>query len=250
MKKYLLFSLLFLSLSGFAQSSINNYKYVIVPEKFSFLKQKDQYMLNSNAKAMLEQKGFEVYFNNTELPSEISNNRCTALELDILSKNKLFSTNLTIILKDCKGNVVFKSEEGNSREKEFDLAYNTALQDAFTSLNSTPYAYSGPATVNAQQTSSVSAAQNPALATPAPVTSVATVEGNAITLYAQPTDFGFQLIDTAPKIVLTLYKTTVENYFIADNESSHGIVFKKNENWTFEYYKNGKLVTEKLFIKF
>jgi hypothetical protein len=70
------------------------------------------------------------------------------------------------------------------------------------------------------------------------------------TLYAQAIANGYQLIDTTPKIVLTLLKTSAENYFIASNATANGIVLKKNENWVFEYYKDGKLISEKLLVKF
>jgi len=60
----------------------------------------------------------------------------------------------------------------------------------------------------------------------------------------------YQLIYTTPKIVLTLLKTSAENYFIASNTTANGIVLKKNEDWFFEYYKDGKLISEKLLVKF
>ncbi|MNR43454.1 hypothetical protein D3C85_1620750 [compost metagenome] len=81
-------------------------------------------------------------------------------------------------------------------------------------------------------------------------TPVAATNQAAGTLYAQPTVTGYQLIDTTPKKVLTLYLSSVNDYFIAENETSNGIVLKKNGDWFFEYYKNGNLVSEKLLIKF
>jgi hypothetical protein len=249
MKKYILLLLVLLSFSGYAQNTINNYKYVIVPEKFSFLKQKDQYKLNSHAKSLLEDKGFTVYFDNAELPNEIFNNKCNALNFDVLEKNSMFSTNLTLLLKDCRGNIIFQSKQGKSREKEYDISYNLALRDAFISLNELPYTYSAPAMTPEKQ--AAPAANVPVTASQPTAKAIATeAVQTAGTLYAQSTANGYQLIDTAPKIILTLYKTSSQDYFIADNGSSNGIVFKKDENWFFEYYKNGKLTAEKLLIKF
>jgi len=296
MKKYILLFLVLLSFSGYAQNTINNYKYVIVPEKFSFLKQVDQYNLNSRAKGLLEDKGFTVYFDNAELPAEIFNNKCSALNFDIVEKNSMFSTNLTIQLKDCRGNVIFTGKQGKSREKEFELSYNLALKDAFSSLNELPYAYTAPANAAAQQTAATTNAataasqavvSQPAATSQAVSASPATAAQSAVanqpvtagqpaaasqptvvtqpaaakviaaeaaqtagTLYAQPTANGYQLIDTTPKKILTLYKTSADDYFIADNGSANGIVYKRNETWFFEYYKNGKLTAEKLLIKF
>lgn len=263
MKKYLLVFLLVFSLSGYAQNTINNYKYVLVPEKFSFLKQKDQYRLNTLAKVLFEEKGFTVYYDDAEVPNDISNNRCSALNLDVLEKNSMFSTNLTLLLKDCKGNIIFKSKEGKSREKEYSVSYNLAFRDAFSSFNDVSYAYTGAATANEQQAAtnanmtvpaSQAAVQAPVVQTSGVQPSSGTVAAEATqtagTLYAQPTANGYQLIDTAPKIIVTLFKTSVVDYFIAENGSANGIVFKKNGNWFFEYYKDGKLIAEKLLIKF
>ncbi len=273
MKKYTVLFLLLFSVSTYAQNTINNYKYVMVPEKFSFLKQPNQYRLNALTKALLEDKGFTVYYEN-DLPQEIANNKCSALLVEILEKNGMFSTNLTLLLKDCQNNIVFKSKEGKSREKEFSVSYNLALRDAFSSLDETPYAYvptaqSQPqavitAPIVPQQVAVPVTAQpvvnTPAVAPLAVATPVASqpaekivpvsVDNAAGTLYAQATANGYQLIDTTPKKVLTLFKTSVSDYFIANNGTSAGIVFKRNGEWFFEYYKGDSLTSEKLSIKF
>ena len=300
MKRYLLVLVLFLSFSGYSQNTISNYKYVIVPEKFNFLKQKDQYSLNSLTKGLLEYKGFTVYYDNTELPTEVANNRCKALSADVLEKSGMFSTTLTLVLNDCQGNIVFKSKAGESREKDYRVAYNMALRDAFTSLDPVPYAYNGstnepvpaaapPAASSTPTVTAVAAPVKPTeavtnkpvqpmfpttssavpvksteavpskpaqpmtitTASAAPVKSTDAVSNQpAGTLYAQAIANGYQLIDTTPKIVLTLLKTSEENYYIASNGTVNGIVLKENENWFFEYYKDGKLISDKLLVKF
>lgn len=268
MKKYLLVLLLFISFSGYSQNTINNYKYVLVPEKFSFLKENDQYTLNSLTKALLQDKGFMVYFDNAELPSEVANNKCQALSADLLEKGGMFTTSITLLLKDCKGNIVFKSKEGKSREKEYRVAYNIALRDAFTSFDQVSYAYNGSTNEAAQPvvTTTAAAPEKQVTAAAVPVTTAvatstaiaatpakateAVTNQPAGTLYAQAIANGYQLIDTTPKIVLTLLKTSAENYFIATNTTANGIVLKKGEGWFFEYYKDGKLVSEKLSVKF
>lgn len=256
MRRYALLIFLFASFSAYAQSSINDYKYALVPEKYSFLTEVNQYGLNTGTKSFLEEKGFTVYFDNGELPKEIAGNRCSALTADVIQKKGLFSTNLTLVLKDCQGNIVFKSKEGKSREKDFATSYNFALADAYTTLKETPYSYNGKVNTQPQVAVAVAPAAVPVqpatVATPAPLPpAVAESTKNAAgTLYAQTTSYGYQLIDTSPKIVLTLFQTTVADYFIADGSSSHGIVLKKNGEWYFEHYLEGKLISEKLAIKF
>lgn len=256
MKKCLFLFLLLLSSSGFAQNTIPvpNYKYVLVPERFSFLKEKNQYNLNIRLKSLLEDKGYIVYLDDANLPTEIANNKCVALNADLLEKNSMFSTNLTLVLKDCKGNLIVKSKEGKSREKEYKPAYTLALIDAVGSLDEvTP----GTAPVVAAAVTNVQPVAS-SVVTSSPVQATATVANTGVaaaivatgTLYAQPTVTGFQLIDNTPKIVLTLFKTSSADYFIGDNGIAKGIVFKKDSNWAFEYYKNGNLITESLSIKF
>jgi hypothetical protein len=253
MKRYDLLFFLLISFAGYAQTTINNYKYVVVPTKFNFSREENQYGLNTVTKSLLEEKGFTVYFDDSEIPKELAGNRCNALNADVVQKKGLFVTNLTLILKDCKGNIIFKGKEGKSREKEFAASYNLALRDAFTSLNDVPYAYNGTTNEAPQQAVAVAPA---VVAAPAPVAAtpvtpaVAEVKEAAGTLYAQATANGYQLIDTSPKKVLTLFKTSVQDAFIADNAASHGIVLKKNGDWYFEYYKDNKLISEKLLIKF
>lgn len=241
MKKYLSLSLLLLSFSGFAQNTIPtpNYKYILVPEKFSFLKEKNQYSLNTRLKSLLEDKGYIVYLDDADLPTEIANNKCVAMNAELLEKNSMFSTNLTLVLKDCKGNVIVKSKEGKSREKEYKPAYTLALMDAVGSIDEvTPGAAPVTAVTTVQATTIPSSAAQ------------ATATAATGTLYAQPTTTGFQLIDNTPKIVLSLFKTSVADYFIGDNGVAKGIVFKKDNNWVFEYYKNNNLIAESLSIKF
>lgn len=258
MKRYILIFCLFLFSSAYAQNSINNYKYVIVPERFSFLKEDDQYALNSTTKQLLENKGFTVFFDDTQLPNEIANNKCIALSADLTDKGGMFTTNLILTLKDCHGNAVFTSKVGSSREKDYNTGYNLALRDAFSSLDKVSYAYNGAngnlnqSAVTAPVAATLPATVKPAVATAPSTTAIAQPIANqeGKTLYAQAIPNGYQLIDTTPKKVLTILKTSADNYFIASNDTVSGIVIKINDEWFFEYYSNGSLVSEKLLVKF
>jgi hypothetical protein len=251
-------------ITGHAQNTqntnINSYKYVIVPEKFDILKYEDQYGLNTTTKQLLEKKGFIAFISTESLPPSLAANKCIALKAEVTERNGLFATRLTLLLKDCYGNVVFKGKEGKSTEKDFPVAYDGALRDAFVSLNTTAYKYDSTiAAAQPQQTTpqqQVAQPQQtpqpqqvvvaPPVASPAPATTTPT----GTTLYAQPTPNGYQLVDTTPKKILTLLKTSVQDYFIADAGGNSGIVFKRNGEWFFERYEDNKLVSQKLDIKF
>jgi hypothetical protein len=266
MRTWALSAFILLAIAGRSQNTINNYKYVLVPHRYDFLKSDDQYGLNSTSKSFLEQKGFTVFFSTDNLPPSLAANKCAALVASVTERKAFFSTNLTVTLKDCTGNVVWKSKEGASREKEFFVAYDQALRDAFVSLNAVPYKYDStlvaqspaqpqqpattqPATTSATTTTPATAAPAtviPATTTPATPATVADVS----TLYAQPIPNGYQLVDTSPKKVLTLLKTSLPDHFLAQSTETNGIVFKKDGQWHFEYYKDDKLMSQKLDIKF
>lgn len=260
MKACIFLVVILCSLSGYSQTSINTYKYVLMPEKFDFSKADDQYGLNTTSRRLLEKKGFIVLGGNDALPPAVAANRCNALKAEVTQRRAFLSTNLTLLLKDCQGNIVFKSKEGKSREKEFDVAYNEALRNAFVSLDTLSYHYDStllaqsqqpafaqtqPASTQTQpasaQTQSAPAQTQPVRPAPADFTGV---------LYAQPAPNGYQLVDTTPKKVLTLLKTSLQDSFIAEAGGVNGIVYKRDNEWVFEYYDNSKLVTQKLQIKF
>jgi len=125
----------------FSQVSINAYKYVIVPNKYDFLKEKNQYQLNALTKFLFEKYGFEALMEGSDYPEDLAVNRCLALNADVLKDSGLFKTKLSIELKDCNGKTVFTSKVGESREKDYKSAYNLALRDAFESVEALEYKY-------------------------------------------------------------------------------------------------------------
>ncbi|HLZ16631.1 MAG TPA: hypothetical protein VKQ08_06305 [Cyclobacteriaceae bacterium] len=259
MKIGALFIFTLITVAGRSQNTINSYKYVLVPQKFDFLKADDEYGLNTTTKSLLEQKGFTVFWSNASLPQTVAANRCIALIAEVTQRKAMFTTNLTVLLKDCSGNIIFKSKEGRSREKEFYTAYDEALRDALSSLTNLPYKYDSTLSAPAQQLTPASptspqapvTVQHEATAQHEVATqhAVADISG---TLYAQVIPNGYQLIDTTPKKVLTLLKTSVQDCFLAETGvgARNGIVFKRNGEWFFDYYKDSALVSQKLEIKF
>ncbi len=252
MKKMLLMLALLISGMAFAQEkTVNDYKYVIVPRKFEFFKEPNKYNLNELTKLVFEKYGFEVYFADQKLPDVVALDRCRALYGDLANDSGLLVTNLYITIKDCGGQVLYKSEKGNSKLKDYKKAYYEALREASASMASLNYQYSGnePTTVafgDIEIKESVTVSVAPATTTPATVTPVV----NENQLFAQPITNGYQLVDMTPKVVLKMYKTSQADNYTAQGEGKNGVVFKKGSEWFFEYYQNDKLVSEKLNIKF
>lgn len=68
--------------------------------------------------------------------------------------------------------------------------------------------------------------------------------------YAQATQNGYQLVDSAPKIKMKLLRSSADDVFMAQTDTMNGLVYKQDENWIFEYYEDNQLVQEQLNIKF
>lgn len=239
--------LLFVLISSYAFSqSVNDYQYVIVPVKYNFLSKEDQYGLNTLTKLLLQKYGFKAYLSNEEIPLSIENQRCNFLYADVIQDKSMFVTKVKVALKDCKEKVLFETQFGESREKEYAVAYNKALRDTGKSFDKLKYKYKeGNSSKMVSQDVSKATSQN---------TSIETFkkESNEIKefYFAQPTAYGFQVVNNEPKVIIRMYNTSQKDVYIATNGTINGVVLNKNGEWFFEYYENGKLVSELLKLKF
>jgi hypothetical protein len=254
MKKILLFlSLIFVSYS-FSQS-VNDFKAVVVPIKYDFLKNENEYRLNTLTKFNLKKAGFPAFYNNETMPSEY-NDRCSLLYVDVKQEKAFLATKLSIVFKDCKGLIIFQSEIGRSKEKEFQTAYSDALNNAFQSVYDLNYKYTP--SENVALVSEPATKQEVVPAAVVPVEIAVNVvketkfsESNVPNLlYAQPTSYGYQLIDSEPKVVMKVYKTSNPASYMATKGSVQGVLVAKDNQWYFEYYQNDQLVSEKINVKF
>ncbi|MDA6068730.1 hypothetical protein NJT12_03770 [Flavobacterium sp. AC] len=243
--KFLLIALL-TSIIGFSQS-VNDYKAVIVPLKYDFLKSENQYRTATMTKANLVKAGFQAFYGNEEIPAGLGD-RCEFLYVDVKKDNGFLVTKLFVEFKDCYGKVIYTSDIGKSKEKEYEVAYRECLDLAFASINALHYKYNGK-TVNSTKapTTSIPAAQ----IVPATAISTPTADlKDPNLLFAQPTENGYQLIDKTPKVVMKLLKTSRPDSFIAIKDGIQGSLNAKDNQWFFEYYKNDQLVSEKVSVKF
>ena len=243
--KFLLVTLL-ISVVGFSQS-VNDYKAVIVPLKYDFLRTENQYRLSTMTKSNLLKAGFSAYYTNEDVPAEYGD-RCQLLYIDVKKDNGFLVTKLYLEFKDCYGKVIYTSEIGKSKEKEYEVAYKESLDQAFLSVNKLHYKYSG-------KTITSSSKVTPAVAsvrveTVAVATTPVADTSDPNLLYAQPTENGYQLIDKTPKVVMKLLKTSRPDSFIAIKDGVQGTLNAKDNQWYFEFYQNDKLVSEKISVKF
>ena len=257
MKSKFLYLLLLVSSFGFAQS-VNDYTGVIIPLKYDFLKTENQYRLCTLTKVNLKKAGFEAFYANETFPGGY-NDRCNLLNVDVLKDSGFLVTKLYVVFKDCSGKVIYKSEVGKSKEKDYEVAYSEALNKAFESVYALNYKYDGTPAVNTANTGmttpQVQAA--PAVAPAIAVTAVAasvpsssSAEPDGAVLFAQPIKNGYQLIDSTPKVVMKVFKTTNPSVYLASKGDIQGTLTLKDNQWHFEYYEKDTLMSEIIKVKF
>ena len=134
------FFILFIT-KGISQNQVNNYKYILIPEKYGFLNEEDAYQLNSLTKFLFNKYGFTALIEGEELPQDLRENGCLALRTDLVRNSSLFLTKIKVELRDCRGIVVYTSNEGTSKEKDYKRSYQEALRGAFNSIDRLKYKY-------------------------------------------------------------------------------------------------------------
>ncbi len=262
--KRITFLLLFTVSLGFSQKELNAYKYIIVPTKYEFQKRENQYRINTIVKKLFEDYGYTaVYANN--LPADLKSNRCLGVLSDIENGSGLFSTRLKVVLKDCEGREVFRTQEGKSKIKDFDDAYHEALRKAFQSFSGARYTYTPKQIKAVEQAETVKEAprtgeikaEKKKEAVIAQEQEVVTEQKQEVLktlpkepkelLYAQARETGYQLVDSTPEIKYILLKTDLKDVFIV---KSGGLVYRVGGKWMLEYYEGSQRTKKELHIKF
>lgn len=285
--KYILIIVFVLS-SGIiiGQRSLNEYKYVTVPNKFDFLKYDDQYQLNSLTKFLFTKEGFQTLYGGDVRPEELIKNSCLGLTTKVNNTSGLLNTKLVIELVNCRNETVFTSAEGRSKEKDYKKGYHEALRKAFESITDLNYSYEPVKELVVQETQvekeketipeevkeevalkesnevakiieikqddkvidNIEKQQVEDVKNEVEAKELPELEASTNLLYAQANPYGFQLVDSTPKVVYILLKTSRADVYILKNKN--GILFKKDNEWIVEYYELNELVKQVLEIKF
>ena len=180
------------------------------------------------------------------------------LYVDVKNESSLLVAKLQIVFKDCYGAEIYKSEIGKSREKEYQLSYTEALNEAFKSVYALQYKYNAKVVVTKSESIPNIVAVETTSEVVTPVidskkqsneSKIMDIKGSDL-LYAQPTTYGYQLIDNEPKVIIKLYKTSNPSSFIAIKGSIQGVLVSKENLWLFEYYQKDQLISEIINVKF
>ena len=254
-----------LVVSGISSAQLNDYKYIIVPKRFEVFKNVNQHNTSVLVKYLLNEEGFNVVYDDAQ-PLELRTDPCLGLRTVLNNNSSLLATKVVIDLVDCQGELVFTTQEGRSKEKDYKEAYAEAIQEAMWSLKGLDYSYRPgqksnpvePATpvqeVASEPEVTPASQQVPAPEAEVVVSAVAeereSPEVAEEVWYAQELATGFQLVDSTPRIRMKLFTTSLEEVFIAEKEGTPGLVYNKGGSWWYEYYENGTKRKEQLNIRF
>ncbi|MUP46639.1 hypothetical protein E0K83_12920 [Gramella sp. BOM4] len=256
MKKIICFIFLFGILPGLAAQELNDYKYILIPESYEFLGEKDQYRLNSLTKFLFNKQGFNTLMKTEEKPADLQQNPCLALNTRLENNSGLFTSKLVLILEDCYGKTVYRSPEGTSKEKQYEAGYQEALREAFAGLEEIDYQYETGQEVSFRINKKELPETEVEVAQPTgnPVDSVAvnaeieaefnmaktgqpvyTLDGKTYILKDTNDGLGLYLKDASEPIAL-LIKTGDSNSFIYNSLTNQGIAyFDSEKNLVVEY---------------
>ena len=283
---FFLFAIVF-TISFHSNAQLNDYKYIVVPKQFETFSKQNQFQTSTLLKYLFSNNGYTAIYDDV-FPEDLLDNGCLALKVDLKNNPSLLATKMNIVLKDCNGVVVFTSAEGRTKEKDYKTAYNNVIRKAFKSFENLNYEYTPKeevaeepivvsfkndvksleketidkstaikeeVIVNTKKGEEQSKERVTSTEVISPKMEEKVQEKNTSKdaldlLYAQPTENGFQLVDSTPKILFVLIETSVENVFLATHGDKNGVVINKNGNWFFEYKEEGEKKLKALNIKF
>jgi len=134
MKKYVLIVVLFLGVTAFSQKELNAYKYIVIPTRFDFQKEANEYGINLLLKYKFQQLGFEAYLDTDELPQILRTNTCLYAYPVLHTEENMFKTIISVELFNCDKKSLYHSIKGESRSKVIKTSYNEALRKSLKSF--------------------------------------------------------------------------------------------------------------------
>ncbi|WP_400080941.1 hypothetical protein [Winogradskyella sp. R77965] len=267
MRKLLILSILLcFAFKAESQTELNNYKYIVVPLQYDFLKGQDVYRLNTLTKFLFKKSEFDVYFEKQQLPEDLFKDRCLALYADVKNVNGGFrKMGLEITLRDCKGELIFKSDVGKSGDNNHEKRHQSALRNAFESIEALNYKFEpilknelkstekieelkGIEEVVESKPEAIIESENKIEIPSIKSEKEPIIEEKENLLMASTIDNGFQIVDQNNNDVMVLLSTAAVGVFIVKGEDA--IVFKENGKWVYSANDGDVVLRKILSIKF
>lgn len=258
-----------------AQAQLDNYKYFVVPKRFDAFMEINQHQSSTLVKFLLTKYNFEAVYIDA-IPEELFLNKCLGLTTQVEDNSTYLQTVVAMVFIDCKGQEVFRTQEGKSKRKDFKEAYSEAIQEAMRSMALITHNYQGqtqgtvekpvPAEVHESVESNPEikadlTPSEPELVAEAPEVVPVLIEvGKTVPEEVKPNESnvvyweqmagnnGFILTHPEKESAWVLMKTSSPEVFMAVSKNLQGIAFKVQKGWRIEYYLGDVLHAEQLQI--
>ena len=256
---------LFMGLSVLpAQAQLDNYKYFVVPKRFDAFMDINQHQSSTLVKFLLTKYEFEPLYDDA-IPEELFLNKCLGLTTQLEDNSTYLQTVVAIVFYDCRGQEVFRTQEGRSKNKVFKEAYSEAIQEAMQTMALISHHYRG-----SEQTVEepvVAEAPDPIEATPETETEVSLAEPAVIADVAEEApeplakeesvpeityweetarSNGYILTNPDKEVTWVIMKTSSPEVFMAISTTTQGVAFKVENGWRLEYYLGDLLKVEEI----
>lgn len=225
MKKFLVIFIALFSINTFGQKPI-----ILISNKYEFQREANSFNINNMLKSILASNNYEVYFDDEVLPIEVAQNRCNALKGVLVDRSNVFLTRVKLQIQDCQNKLLFETAEVKSKEKDIQTAFIEVIK-----LLSPELKKYNPTIVKKNEV----VEKNEIVETPSETIKNTTVKYQFVEIAN-----GYAIMDTTPKVILQIYKTTNPTVFIADKFGVKGIFTKTGNKGVFEYYLNDILMVE------
>jgi len=256
-----------------AQAQLDNYKYFVVPKRFDAFKEINQYQSSTLVKFLLTKYGFETVYADA-IPEELFLDKCLGLNSQLEDNSTYLQTVVAIVFNDCRGQEVFRTQEGRSKSKEFKEAYSDAIQEAMQSMALITHNYQGSAqqpyegaadTATKKTVDTIPEADVEVASTEPEVMAVASEaeplaievgktvseevkpsESNVVYWEQLVSNSGFILTHPEKEVTWVIMKTSSKEVFMAVSTTIQGVAFKVKKGWRLEYYLGDVLQVEHL----
>lgn len=259
-----------------AQAQLDNYKYFVVPKRFETFKDVNQYQTSTLVKFLLTKYAFDPIYDDA-IPEELFLNKCLGLTSQLEDNSTYLQTVVAIVFYDCRGQEVFRTQEGKSKNKEFKEAFSESIQEAMKTMALISHNYQGSEEKTVEEPV-VAQAPDPVDTIPEPETLVSTAEPAVVAVIVEEasepsaieeteseaseavkpeityweqtaSNNGFILTHPEKEVTWVLMKTSTAEVFMAISTTRQGVAFKQPKGWRLEYYLGDLLKVEAIQLE-
>ncbi|WP_298148289.1 hypothetical protein [Flavobacterium sp.] len=214
---------------GFAQQKV-----FIVPTQFDWQTKENQYRISTIVKNRIAEKDFVVYYSSDILPEAVLNNACNNFTIKVVRLKGTFLSKIRIDVADCQNQIVLQSIVGSSKSKEYELAYQEALNEALVDI------IPKLSTVKRSEIPSEQAANTKQ--TTAAASTVDEDQPKNAGILAQRTSRGYNFT-TEKGVLVQLQQSSKPGVFLAFLDTQPAVAFYNSGKLLVEYYEGNNKIS-------